>query len=333
MKRFVFFIFTASLVSFCFGFIFRDKIAPAYEKLLPTPTPAPRIFDKYSIDSLTSATVAISEIKIDKLLSENEKYDSYMYKQTFDPTFSNQKSKTVTGLINIPKGEGNFPIVVMFRGYVDPTIYSTGVGTRRAGEVFASNGFITVAPDFFGYGESDTEAGNVFETRFQTYTTAIETIKSLPTINKWNQKDAFIWAHSNGGQIALTTLIATGNNYPTTLWAPVTKPFPYSILYFTDESVDGGKFLRGELAKFEEFYDTDLYSFTNYLDKINAPIQLHQGTNDDAVNWEWSSEFYNKMKSIEKDITYYKYPGADHNLQPSWNDVVNRDLEFFKKYL
>ena len=35
------------------------------------------------------------------------------------------------------------------------------------------------------------------------------------------------------------------------LWAPVSKPFPYNILYYTDEAEDRGKWLRGEIAKFE----------------------------------------------------------------------------------
>src|SRR5690606_5347887 len=100
----------------------------------------------------------------------------------------------------------------------------------------------------------------------------------LNQINNWNNDDVFIWAHSNGGQIALTTLEATGKMIPTSLWAPVTKPFPYSVLYYTDESADRGKFIRTELAKFEAIYNADQFAITDYVDRIKAPIQLHQGT-------------------------------------------------------
>ena len=113
--------------------------------------------------------------------------------------------------------------------------------------------------------------------------------------------------------------------------APVSKPFPYSILYYTDESDDGGKLIRKELAKFEDQYNTDLYSITEYFDRIKAPIQLHQGTYDDAVSKDWSNTLIKTLKNQGLTPNYFVYPGADHNLQPSWNSVVARDLMFFQK--
>ena len=220
----------------------------------------------------------------------------------------------------------------MVRGYVDQEIYETGDGTRKAAARFAENGFITVAPDFLGYAQSDPEAQNIFESRFQTYTTVLSLLKSLDQIDKWDGKNIFIWGHSNGGQIALIVLEITTNKYPTTLWAPVSKPFPYSILYYTDEAEDKGKLIRRELAKFEELYDVELFSLDNYLDRIQAPLQIHQGTNDNAVPGGWSDGLVGKLEKLEKDIIYYKYP-ANHNMVPAWNIVVNRDVSFFIKYL
>ena len=83
---------------------------------------------------------------------------------------------------------------------------------------------------------------DVFEERFQTYTTAMNL---LAGIEKWERAGKIgIWGHSNGGQIALTVLEISQKEYPTVLWAPVSKPFPYSILYYTDEAEDRGKALR-----------------------------------------------------------------------------------------
>jgi len=222
----------------------------------------------------------------------------------------------------------------MIRGYVDQEIYTSGVGTDSAAKYFSQNNFITIAPDFLGYGGSDPESENVFETRFQTYTTILSLLQSIkePSFaqvlgDKWDQKNIFIWAHSNGGHIALTTLIITGADYPTTLWAPVTKPFPYNVLYYTDEAEDRGKLIRKELARFEDVYDTDKFSFTNYLGDIKAPIQLHQGTTDDAVPVEWSRKFV----ADKPDIKYFEYPNTDHNLKPNWNLAVSRGLIFFRE--
>lgn len=288
---------------------------------------------KYTIENLSRAKVNPSQIVIGKVLKDNPKFVTYEFTFSFDPTLATGPQKTVSGAINIPKGEGPFPLIVMFRGFVDPTKYFIGEGTAPSAKVFAQNGFITVAPDFLGYGDSDNEARDVFESRFQTFTTAMETLKSVTTIKEFDQKNLFIWGHSNGGQITLTTLETTGVAYPTVLWAPVSKPFPYSILYYTDEASDSGKFLRRELAAFENDYDTDLYSLTNYLGLIKAPIQLNQGTADDAVPIAWSDLLAKELETASVSATYIKYPGADHNMQPSWNLAVQNSLQFFKDHL
>lgn len=286
----------------------------------------PRPLDKYTFESLSKRKPQGSEVTIEETIDEKINFTSYLFSIT-------SEGKKVTGQLNVPEGTGPFPIVVMFRGYVDQEIYETGIGTKKAAEVFANNGFITIAPDFLGYGRSDVQSEDIMEARFQTYTTALDLIESVKSLSQWNQKDLFIWGHSNGGQIALTVLEITGWEYPTTLWAPVSKPFPYSVLYYTDESEDRGKFLRREIAKFEETYDPDLYSIDKYYDRIASPLQIHQGTADDAVPTTWSEDLVEKLEELEVDVTYYVYPGAEHNMTPSWDLVVGRDILFFRKNL
>jgi dipeptidyl aminopeptidase/acylaminoacyl peptidase len=287
---------------------------------------------KYTIENLSKAQIPGSQIVIGKVLKTDPKYTSYEFILKFSPDLSGNL-KTTSGLINIPAGTGPFPVIVMYRGYVDPSQYFIGDGTSPAARVFAANGFITVAPDFLGYGDSDHEATDVFESRFQTYTTAVAVLNSINSIKQWDNKNVFIWGHSNGGQVTLTTLEITGINYPTVLWAPVSAEFPYSILFYTDEASDGGKFLRRQLADFENDYGVEPYSLTNYISNIKAPIQLNQGTADPEVPVAWSDQLNTNLKAAGVDVTYIKYPGADHDLQPSWNLAVINALDFYKKHI
>jgi len=287
---------------------------------------------KYTIENLSQTNFKPSTIEIGEIIKDNPTFISYKFKMQFSPDFS-QNLKTTSGVINIPKEGGPFPVIAMFRGYVNQETYLMGQGTSPSAAVFAQNGFITIAPDFLGYGESDIEASNIFETRFQTYVTAVTTIKSVNSIKQWDGKNILIWGHSNGGQIALTTLEITGGTYPTVLWAPVAKPFPFSILAYLDEADDGGKLIIGELSEFNDTYDAGKFSLTNYFDKIIAPIQLNQGTNDDAVPFWWSDSLVKALKKLEIDISYLKYPGANHNLVPSWNQAVENSMLFFKSHL
>lgn len=293
----------------------------------------PKPLEKYTIENLSQTEVKPVDINI----------EGRIFKFEFDPTLEYKKQsnlKTVTGLINTPESDIKSPIVILLRGYVDQSIYQTGVGTKRVGEYFRDNGYITLAPDFLGYAGSSVESNNIFETRFQTYTTVLTLLKSINKENfpNWDGKNISIWAHSNGGQIALTVLEITGKNYPTVLWAPVTENFPYSILYYTNESEDGGKFIRKELAKFESDYDSDQFSLTKHLDKIKAPIQYHLGTKDDAIPLEWGERFVKRMKALdvyssgEKTFTNYNHSGADHNMNPLWSEVMLESLNFLEKH-
>ncbi len=319
--------------SFGIGWLLRDIFSYKDTQVHIIENIKEKPLEKYAFENLFKTEVPAGKFKIEESLKDEDKFESFLFNFEFNPNLDGKTFKTTTGQINIPKSSGQFSLIFMFRGYINQETYKTGYGTRNASEYFAENGFITVAPDFLGYGSSDNEVENIFEARFQTYITAISLINSINQIDKWDQKNIFIWGHSNGGQIALTALEITAADYPTTLWAPVSKPFPYSVLYYTDESEDRGKLIRSELANFEEDYNVENYSLTNYLDKINAPIQIHQGKADEAVPVSWSDTLVNLLKEKDKEVIYYTYPITDHNMRPNWNSVIEHDLEFFRQNL
>lgn len=284
--------------------------------------------EKYTIDRLSEHVFSGSQIVLDEPIATTSAYTAYVF-------YFISEGKKVTGLGHIPRAaseDRKAPVIVQFRGYVDREKYISGEGTRRSGEVFASNGFISLAPDFLGYGGSDSPSSDIFEERFQTYTTALNLLASVKTLPLADPDRIGVWGHSNGGQIALTILEISRQSIPTTLWAPVSKPFPYSILYYTDEASDRGKLLRKRLAKFEEDYDVELYSMSNYLDRIAALLQIHQGTADESVPQKWSDGLVTALKNLDKDLVYFVYIGADHNMAGTWNAVVARDIEFFRQH-
>lgn len=330
---------------------------------------------EYSISNLKTREYDASQIVLEKVIAEFDDYTAYLFSYT-------TQDKKMTGQLNMPKntppGSG-VTTIIMVRGWVPQETYVTGTGTRNAAAVFASNDYVTIAPDFFGYGESDPKPEESWEERFQKPVNLIELIRSVERLEtssleisddlvesgieipkvKFTSDRIGIWAHSNGGQIALTALEALGQAIPTTLWAPVTAPFPYSVLFYGDELDDEGKVQRAWLAILERDYDVLEFSLTQHLDLLTGPLQLHHGTADESALQVWSDEFVAKIDNENEsreneneklatlsaelnpadqvlepiDITYHTYPGANHNLQPVWNIVVQRDLEFFRREL
>lgn len=303
------------------------------------PTPSPRPLEKYYFDNLSKREYNQGQINLEK-----EYTPPSMYYEPIDEVktwlFSYQSDgKKVSGMANIPDSctENNpCPVVVMLRGYVDNEIYFTGIGTHKAAGIFAKNGFITLAPDFLGFGESDYPDKDVLKARFTRPITVLNLLSSVSQWPKAKGKKQFLWGHSNGGQIALSVLEITEQKIPTTLWAPVTKGFPQCITHYMDNYEDldkAGKKLFDQINDYQQNYSAEKVSIDQYWDKINAPIQLHQGGLDQWVPVKWPEEFVNQMRLRGKNVSYYYYPESDHNLKQDWEKVVERDLSFFKKNL
>jgi len=344
-----------------------------FEKPIITPSPTPLPLLKYAIPQLKDLQSEIKQpIQIKKIISRDQ--ENRLYTLLF--TYQSQ-GKTISGALNVQIDQNNpgakKPVILMLRGYAPLEIYYSGMGTKNAATALAQQGYLTLAPDFLNYGESDPEPSDTWEARFIKPLNVIDLLFSLETFPELDlsslpeapvKKIAIeptrigLWAHSNGGQIAITTLEALGKNLPTTLWAPVLAPFPYSILYFSDEYADEGKETRKYVALFEENYDVFDFSLTQHLNRLQGPIKIHHGGRDDSALISWTEEFLAKVdlenerrKNLQKDaksaspsaalednlneiqIDFYRYLSADHNLQPNWQQAMNRDLEFFEMHL
>lgn len=334
MKRFIVLvsIFFVGVIAGWFGRNFNVSKSPdqLISPIVSIPTPEPRPLLKYSFNNLRQSIFTPKTIILTEKINDNGKFDNWVF------IFETLEGK-VSGTANIPQicglSKKKCPVIVMLRGYVDKKAYAPGTGTKKASGVYADKGFITLAPDFLGFGTSDPEPENEIESRLMKPATVLQLIASISNLPEADPENVFLWGHSNGGQIGLSVLAVTDKIKAASLWAPVSKPFPYSILYYTDDLDDHGKYLRHAIAKFESVYDPELFSVINYLDRIDAPLIVHQGTADEAVPWKWSMDLVKSLQELKKEAVLYQYSGADHNLTPGWNSVVNTDLQFFRKFI
>ena len=116
-----------------------------------TPSPTPTIEEwitSFTIDGLRQHDYQSGEIHIRSTLDENDKYTSYLIDYPSD-------GLTITGVMQIPVGEGPFPVIVMNHGFFSRSVYSSGDGTDRASAYLAQHGYITLASDYRSWGDSD----------------------------------------------------------------------------------------------------------------------------------------------------------------------------------
>jgi uncharacterized protein len=293
---------------------------------------------KYSFAELSKRGGIASEIKIVREMEKTSEHVSYLFKYE-------SEGKTISGLLTVPaKTDGPAPVLLLLRGFVPPEEYVTGMGSRVTAGILAKNGYVSFSPDFLGFGESDPPPAEAFAERFIKPMNVIDLMASIDALDKqlvFNKKTLAtldtqrfgMWGHSNGGQIGLSVLEILKRPIPTVFWAPVTKEFPYSILYFMDEAEDKGKGLRALTAGFEKDYNVDDFSIGNRIDEISAKIQLHQGGKDTSVPQKWSDEFYSYFvgKGKKDQIEYFLYPNSDHGMSQDAETAYLRTVTFFDR--
>ena len=225
------------------------------------------------------------------------------------------------------------PVVIMVRGYAEKEGYYVGSGTWRVADQLAKAGFMTISLDFLGFGESDGESTDNLEARFEKVVSLLDLmaiVEDLPFVDKDNIS---FWAHSNGGQIVLSVLEVTGGNYPTVLWAPMTNPFPKSVLSTIEEDSQ----VKADIESFMKYYDERRYAFENYYSWINGPVLILQGDNDSWCEVEWQEKVVGDMVSLGKKAELIVMSGADHNMASppagGWEEAVKISTQFYEELL
>ena len=72
---------------------------------------------------------------------------------------------------------------------------------------------------------------------------------------------------------------------------------------------------------------------TSNLKYINASFQIHVGLADNQAPPSFSKALFEKLKTGKKVVEYYEYPGANHDINQSFDLAMKRTIEFFDNHL
>lgn len=282
------------------------------EEELTPPTDQPGF-----IESLREREFKGGEIKIEETLVRNNSYTSYIISYPSD-------NLKIYGAMNMPKGTGPFPVIVLNHGYFSQSAFTSGDGTKGMADILAANGYITLASDYRGFGKSENDGQGSRGHNPNYSIDVLNLIASTGSVNKADQNKIGMWGHSMGGEVVLRVIEAKKNVKAVVLWAPTSGRVSDNANFY------GG----GRRTQSSGSSDTDGASPINYLQFISTPISLHQGLSDTEVNPEWSKELNEALKKEDKIVEYFEYPGQDHNFQNlGWDVISKRTVEFFDQYL
>ena len=319
----------------------------------PTPTTEELIFP-YTIDGLRQHDYQGGDIHIRERLDESDLYTAYLIDYPSD-------GLTITGVMQVPKGDGPFPVIVMNHGFFSRSVYNSGDGTDRASAYLAKHGYITLASDYRSWGDSDIGMSFFYS---GLVIDVINLIDAIPSIPEADPSRIGIWGHSMGGGVTMKVLTVLGGTHAADIKAAVL----YSPVSADDTDIINrwGMGCFGDIATGEQivgcnssdvipldlplnlqaayrFAATDagtlqkIAPFYN-LKYVDVPIQIHYGTDDGRhINGTppvWSIKLTQGLRDAGKQVELYQYEGEQHSFigQP-WFDFMNRVLWFFDRHV
>jgi uncharacterized protein len=333
------------------------------ETLTPSATPTiDELIHPYTIEGLRQHEYQSGDIHIRSMLDENDKYTSYLIDYPSD-------GLTITGVMQIPTGEGPFPVILMNHGFFSRSVFNSGDGTDRSSAYLSEHGYITIASDYRSWGKSD-----IGESFFYSglVIDVINLLSAVPSIPQADANRIGMWGHSMGGGVTMKVLAIVGAVFPRTEAEQPKITIKAAVLYspvsadFADVIARWGNGCFGDIYEGEQIIGCnsadvvpldlplnlqDAYRFAaqdadklkevsaiHHLDNVTAPVQIHYGTEDGKVLSgtppEWSVKLTQALRDAGKEAEMYQYEGERHSfIGEPWFVFMGRVLRFFDRTL
>ncbi|KKU47831.1 MAG: hypothetical protein UX67_C0028G0024 [Candidatus Woesebacteria bacterium GW2011_GWF2_46_8] len=283
-----------------------------------------------------------SEIVVEQELANGSNYKRYI------ASYKSEGLK-IYGLLMVPQGappDGGFPAIIFNHGYISPEVDSTTEKYVAYQDGFARNDYVVFKPDYRGHGNSEGKPeGAYYSTAYTTdVLNAVASIQKLPDVNP---EKIGMWGHSMGGHITLRSMVVTNDIKAGVIWAGVVASYEEMAENWrrdrpwrpSTRETESFRPTRQQLTDKYGDWETnpdfwDSISPIKFVADISGPVALHHGAADESVPWEFSESLKNALEKEGKEVEYYTYQGAGHNLSGNaFGSAMSRSIAFFDKYL
>jgi dipeptidyl aminopeptidase/acylaminoacyl peptidase len=289
--------------------------------------------DEPSLTGLIKRDYNGRDLTLKKVLAENNVYTRYLITYKSD-------NLTISGIMNLPKGEGPFPVLILNHGFIDPKIYTNGRGLKREQDYLARHGYIVIHPDFRNHAFSDKDQNDEAGFRLGYVIDSINCVMAVKASDKayFNKEKIGLLGHSMGGGVVLNFLVVRPElAKAAVLMAPVSADYRDNFSRWLWRRKHHPEVAEKIIAQYGSPESNPAFwaglSAINYLDNIKAPIMLNHGTADESCPFAWSVRLTQELKTHNKDIVFYQYPGERHEFGPQWPLMMGRIVKFFDAYL
>ena len=285
-----------------------------------------------SLETLMTKSLDGRDLRVRRELSSTSQYTRYAV------SFKGAGLR-ITGIMNVPRGKGPFPVVVLAHGYIDPDTYWSGQGFRREQDALARNGYVALHVDYRNHAGSTDDPDNDLSMRLgyaeDVLNAAIAVRRSdLPYID--GERIALL-GRSMGGSVTFNALVARPGVFDAAVvYASTSTKAVQNFNQFQRDPEDRSlrrSILRtyGSARANPDFWNG--ISAVNYVDRITEPVLMFHGTKDVTCPVSWARATYRALRQADVDVRYVEYPNAGHYMYGEWTDSMRRALAFFDRHL
>jgi uncharacterized protein len=288
------------------------------------------------IDAMRALQYPGSDIVIEAVLDPGVNYSRYYVSYLSD-------GLKIYALMTVPDGQKpdtGWPVIIFNHGYIPPNVYRTTERYIAYVDQIARSGYIVFKSDYRGHDRSEGVAGGVYTQ--PNYT--IDVLNGVASVKRYADADPNrigMWGHSMGGYITLRSMVISQDIKAASIWAGVVAPYPDLFLRWNAGAQWTNPAPGSWVASMEQTYGSvetnpDFWhsiSANSYLSDLNGPVQLHTGTADHDVPWEYSQMLYDELQQANKYAEFYTYEGDNHNISTNFSQAMQRTIEFFDKYV
>jgi len=289
--------------------------------------------DAVSLSGLAGKHFDGRDLVIKKTLASNPSYTRYYI------TYKSGKLN-ISGILNIPKGAGPFPVIITAHGYINPKVYTNGRGLKREQDYLAKRGYAVLHPDYRNHAGSDKDDGENLSLHMGYTEDVINAVYAIKNsgIKSLDKDNIGLLGHSMGGLIGLNMLVTKpGLIKAYVLFAPMSSDYRDNFERWILRSGEEKYGPRPVAKKIIEMYgspDTNPVFWNNisakyFIENAKDPVQVHHGTADTSVPIEWSEKLSKDFEEHGKALKLYIYPGEKHEFIDDWPTVMKRVKDLF----
>ena len=245
----------------------------------------------------------------------------------------------ISGVLNVPRGSGPFPTLVLAHGYIDPDIYVNGQGMRRELDWLARRGYVTLHVDYRNHAGSDDD--RAAETGLRLGYTE-DVINAVHALRGWDgpvddERVGLVGRSMGGGVIYNVLTVQPGLVDAAVVFAPVSSNTVDNFERWIRPDPGRENLARRIVRKYGEPDESPEFwrnvSPRTYFDRVTEPILIHHGTSDDSCPIRWSRRTASELESADADVTLRVYRGEEHAFGPQWPEAMRRTARFLRSQL